>query len=602
MSNSHAANRRTRRVRSETILLWAALVLAGVGVAVVAWVGARALLAKGELEAAVPLATQIQSQLLSGDGVGADRTLAELSRHADRAADLTDDPVWRSFEILPWIGPNLTAVRQIASVVDDVSRNAVRPIATVAGAVQLSAFRPVGGAINVQPLVDAQADVAFANAALRRVDAMAKAIDVSSTLSPVRNAANRLKTVVADAARSVAMADRAVRLVPAMLGADYPRNYVLMFQNPAELRSTGGIAGAVAQIHTENGRIDLVKQASSSDFTLPDAPVLDLPAETRALYGDITGMYIQDVNLTPHFPLSAEITLELWKQQFGVEVDGVISIDPVTLGFLLKATGPITLPSGDVLTADNAVQLLLSDVYARYKDPADQDEFFAAAAGSVFSAVASGNVDPKALIEGLARAASEHRVLVWSAHDEDQAILADTTLAGGLPISDSQTQRFGVYLNDATGAKMDTYLDAKLGIGQVACRKDGRPTYGVSVTLINEAPADAATTLSDYVTGAGIYGVAPGNVKTLVSVYGPPETQNLGMTRDGKAAGYHPTSDSTYPVSMASVELAPGESTVLHFAWLGAKPFTGQLVTQATPVINLHETSRLALTCESPLW
>jgi hypothetical protein len=308
------------------------------------------------------------------------------------------------------------------------------------------------------------------------------------------------------------------------------------------------------------------------------------------------------VTLTPNFPLSAKLAREMWRQQFGVQVDGVLSIDPVALGYLLTATGPITLATGDVLTSDNAVKLLLSDVYARYKRPADQDKFFAAAAESVFSGISSGKADPVALIEALAKAGSERRVLIWSAHKKDQSVLSGTTLAGGLPVSDSAKQRFGVYFNDGTGAKMGTYLDVKVGVAQVTCRKDRRPNYGVAVTLTNTAPSDAATSLPEYVTGGGGFGVTPGNVKTVVSAYGIKSMQNLGVHRDGKVVGYHPATDSGYPVSSISVELAPGETTTLHFGWLGAKPFTGESLIQMTPVINGPATTKVDFSCESALF
>ena len=566
------------------------------------WVGARAVLAKGELESAIPLASKIQGQIVNGDGAAAEITAAELGSHSANAARLTSDPVWRAFEVVPFLGPNLVAVRQVSAVVAGVARDAVLPLARVAGAVDLADFKPVDGAINVKPLVEAQPEFAAANMALSAAEKQIETIETSRTLSVVRVATDELADSVGRAAQSVGDIDRAVRLVPKMLGVDGPRNYVLLFQNPAELRATGGIPGAVALLHTENGRIALAQQASSGDFPFYETPVLPLAEETRGLYGDITGQYIQDVNLTPVFSQSALLAREMWRTQFGVEADGVISIDPVSLSYLLKATGPITLATGDVLTADNAVQLLLSDVYARYENPADQDSFFATAAASVFSAVSGGDADPVALVTALAQAGSEHRILVWSANEEDQAVLADTDLAGGLPASDASATRFGVYLNDATGAKMGVYLDMQIDLGQITCRKDKRPNYGVSVKLSNAVPADAASTLSDYATGGGVYGVAPGNVKTVVAVYGSPGMQNLGVTRDDSAIAYHPATDSTYPVSSISVELAPGQSTVLHFGWLGLKPSSAPIVAQSTPVIHLNETRELDLSCESALW
>ena len=100
---------------------------------------------------------------------------------------------------------------------------------------------------------------------------------------------------------------------------------------------------------------------------------------------------------------------------------------------------PRALPSGDTLTAENAVPLLLNEVYLRYPDPPTRTAFFADAAASVFAALANGSADPAALLTALARAGDEHRLLLWSAHPEDQQILADTTLAGGLPVTDAET-------------------------------------------------------------------------------------------------------------------------------------------------------------------
>ena len=570
-------------------------------VASVAWVGVRGMLVKGELESAVPLASKIQAEIVSGDGAAAGQTAQKLSAHASSAASLTSDPVWRSLELVPVLGSSLTAVRELAAVVDDVSQGAITSLVDLAGSVDLSDFKPVDGSIDLQPLVDARPEIAAASAALAASEKSVQTIQTDDTFDVVRNAAGQLEAAVTQAAGSVDVVDRAVRLAPNMLGAAGPRNYVLMFQNPAELRATGGIAGAVALLHMEDGKMELAQQASSADFPMYDAPVLDLPAETRGLFGDITGQYIQDVNLTPNFPLSAQLAREMWNREFGVQADGVISIDPVALSYLLKATGPITLSTGDVLSSENAVRLLLVDAYARYENPADQDAFFAAAAASVFSAVSSGDADPMALITALARAGEEHRVIVWNADEADQAVLADTTLAGGLPISDDETTRFGVYLNDATGAKMDTYLDVQVELGRAVCRKDERPTYGVAVTLRNTAPVDAATSLPAYVTGGGAFGIAPGNVKTMVSVYGKPGMQNLGMTRDGVPVAYHPATDSTYPVSTAGVDLAPGESTVLRYEWLGDQPFTGALEAQVTPGINRNETRIMKMSCELPL-
>jgi hypothetical protein len=568
------------------------LLLASIG-----WVGARALMAKGELENAIPLAATVQSQLVEGDADAAGAAASELVEHANSAATLTSDPVWRAFESLPAVGVNLTVVRQLAGTANEIASGAVLPLTAAASSISVDGFKPVDGAIALQPLIDSQPSVSAANSALKTAQADLRGVDASRVLPQVRDAAEQLRSALDGAAHSVDAVDRAVRLVPAMLGATGPRNYLVLFQNPAELRSTGGISGAVALMATNGGQMQLTKQVSSTEYTHYDAPVLDLPLETRGIYGDITGRFIQDVNLTPNFVQSAELAQEMWRLQFGEQVDGVLSIDPVALSYLLRATGPITLPTGDVLSSDNAVQLLLSDVYARYPETEAQDLFFASAAASVFSAVAGGTADPIALITALAQAGEEHRVLVWSSDDAEQAVLADTTLAGGLPVSGPTAQRFGLYFNDATAAKMGTYLDAKTSVGQTTCRNDNRPNFAIELTLTNTAPADAATSLPDYVTAGGAFGVAAGNIRTIVSAYGAPGMENLGLTQDGNTVPYLPATDANHPVSTLTVELAPGASSTVRFNWLGAEPFDGALELQMTPVIHRNETIKLDTAC-----
>ncbi|TFC76704.1 DUF4012 domain-containing protein [Cryobacterium sp. TMS1-20-1] len=566
-------------------------------VAATAWVGVRGLQAKDALEAAVPLASTIQDQILAGNGEQAAQTAADLAEFAAIARSRTSDPIWRGYEFLPFLGPNLTAVRELAVVVDDVAQNAVTPLAGLAGTLDLNAFKPIDGSIALQPLLDAQPPVKQASTALARATENVNSIDTDSVLAVVREAVTRLQTVTEQTSSSLNAMDRAVTLLPAMLGASEPRDYILLFQNLAELRATGGIPGALALVHTDQGSVELTQQATAEDFDPFAAPVLPLGDDTTLIYGDITGEYIQNVSLTPDFAQTGALAREMWRLQFGLEANGVLSIDPVALSYLLDATGPITLATGDELTADNAVSLLLRDVYARYDDLKQQDIFFAAAAGAVFDAVKSGRADPTKLISALARAGAEHRVLVWNADEAEQAVLDDTTLVGGRPVSDESTNRFGLYLNDLSGAKMDFYLDVETAIGQQTCRTDRRPQYTLEVTVTNTAPADAATSLPIYVTGRGISGVPLGNIKTQVSAYGVPRMYNLGVTRDGVAAEHVLATDASYPVTSLVFELAPGESTVLLFNWLGAAPFSGDLELRSTPLVALNDTASLDFSC-----
>jgi hypothetical protein len=595
--SSSRSRSRSRRNHTRRRALWIVLAVLAVLVFAALWVGVRGLMAKDALDKAVPAASALAQQIGNGDRKGADASFRILQANASDAAALTSDPVWRAVEILPVVGTNLTAVREAAGIADDVSRNAIARIVGISATVGVGEFAPVDGAVQLQPLIDAQPGLSAAAVVLDSADRRAQAIDTDTTIGVVSKAIQKLQDTLAEASVVIDTVDRAAKLLPPMMGATGERNYVLLFQNPAELRATGGIPGALAQLKVSGGAISLTQQASSGDFPMTPAPVAELPLETRALYGDITGQYIQDVNLTPQFPLSAPLAAEMWRQRFGVQVDGVMSIDPVALSYLLRATGPIKLQTGEMLTSDNAVQLLLTDVYSRYPDTRVQDAFFASAASAVFNAVATGAVDSSKMLDALTQAGDEHRLLVWSANTDEQAELAETTIAGALPVSDAKTDRIGVYFNDATGSKMGTHLQTQINTGRKVCRADGLPQSNVEITLTNTAPADAATSLPKYVTAGGAYGVTPGNIKLVVNIYGMPGSANLGLTRDGVEFAHHSTTDSGYPVSAVEVELAPGQTTTLVSSFLGAERSNAQIVIQKTPEVNISTVGKVDLSC-----
>ncbi|MCS5496123.1 DUF4012 domain-containing protein [Cnuibacter physcomitrellae] len=558
------------------------------------WVGVRGLMAKDHLEAAIPLAKSTQDQIVDGSTEGASADAQELADHARAAADLTSDPIWRAGELVPWVGPNLRAVRQAAQATDLVASGVVLPLASSVQQIGLSSFQPVDGKIALQPLLDVQQTVSGARQAVGSAADIVDDIDPDDLIPQVSSAVELLRASVDQANGVLIGVDNATQLIPAMLGAEGPRNYLLAFQNPAELRAGGGITSAMALIHTENGDVTLVQQASGADFNKFDPPIVQLPDETRGLFQDKAAQYVQNTTLVPQFELSGEIASTMWTDHFGGSVDGVISFDPVALSYLLEATGPIELSGiSEQLDSSNAVEFLLSGVYARYPDPKVQDAAFAEVAKAVFDRVSAGDLDQKKLLDAMMHAGNEQRFKLWSAHPEEQAILAGTSLAGSLPVTTGDSTGVGLYFNDATGAKMDYYLTASTTTTSQSCRADGRPIIRVQTTLTNTAPADAAATLPEYVTGGGVYGVAPGNVSTYVYIYGPdgpadPVNASISLGIDaGIEGGQARTAiDQNHTVAEFKVELAPGESRTVTADFLAQAGDPLDVSLQQTPMVT----------------
>ncbi|MCU1404850.1 MAG: hypothetical protein JWQ43_1153 [Glaciihabitans sp.] len=571
--------------------IWIATAIVAILLFVVLWVAVRALMARDELLGAVPLGQKISNAVTSADleSVGAD--VAELQDRAVNAARLTSDPIWRGVELVPVIGQNLTAFRQAAAMIEQVATDALPPLVSITETVQVANFAPVDGRIELQPLIDAQPKLREAHLALQAAQGQADAINTSGSINQIGTAVGQLKQLVEQASGVVESLDTAATVLPPMLGAEGPRTYLLLSLNNSELRATGGIPAAVAVIHADQGQLSLGETTTANDLGKFDAPVLDLTEPETTLYQDVMGMYLQDVNSTPDFSRSGELAQAMWLEDTGVAVDGVIALDPVALGYIIAATGPVAVNDSITLTTDNAASTLLSGVYSMFPNTNDQDNFFAVVTGQVFTAVSTGKADPKALFSALSQSASEDRLHVWSANSDEQKALGSTGLTGTVPLSADGKTGYGVYFNDSTGAKMDYYLNASIGIASAVCRQDERPNFEVQVKLKSTAPADAATSLPAYVTGSGFRDISPGNISTNVYVYAPEGSVPYSVTVDGQEYVFVASTHDSHSVAGITVELTPGQSSTVSMKFVGLAGASDAVVLQHTPMANNVETS-----------
>lgn len=571
------------------VLLGLAIVLI-VLVAWASWVAVRGLMARDALQSAASQIRAAQSdasvELLGSLG----ELSSEVGAKTADAASLTSDPLWRVAEVLPWAGPNLVAFRETAASVDDIVREALPPLATVSKTIDANALTLRGGGLPVAELRNAQPQISEAQQVVAGATETVLDIDTDNVLPQIGEAVSQVRALAVQADELLTGLDTAARILPPMLGIDEAREYLFLFQNNAELRAGGGIPGATSVISAFEGRIDLVDQSDTGDFRGSSGePVLELSLEERALYTDILGTYIQNATMTPDFARSGELAQARWQQLTGQMVDGVIAVDPVALSYLLEATGPIVLADGTELNADNAVSTLLSDVYSRFEEPAAQDAFFALAAATVFDEFSNYEGSPTALLEALARGADERRLLLWSDRDDEQELLGTTGLTGTLPASNDDTAGFGIYLNDATGAKMDYYLDGTFGASAQTCRNDGRPEYRLGATLTSSAPQDAASSLPRYVTGGEAFGVPEGEIRTDVSFFAPPGSIIRGLTVDGQEVGFTSTMLNGYSVAQVRVQLTPGQVSSVVVEVLGGEGASDVINLEHTPMVRAAE-------------
>lgn len=557
------------------------------------WVTVRGIGAVNDLQQVAATSSKLKEAIGQGDLEEAAALSTRIAHHAQSAHELTSDPIWRGFGLVPWLGPNFSAVSDVAEIADDVASDALVPVLDAAGELDLASLGLSNGAVDLTPFAKIEPSLADASDTLSSAEERALRIDADATLPPLADAVREMRSTVTQAATVVGSLHGASALLPSMLGADGPRNYVIAMQNNAELRSSGGIIGAIALLHAENGRISLVQQASVPDFPSLDTPI-PLSESTVALFEDQPGRYMQNLTSIPDFTEAGPAIAKRWQDRFGQPVDGVIAVDAVMTENLLAATGPLAFGPFDA-TKETVVSLLLSEIYAAIPDPLVQDEIFSQAAGVLLSAALT-KAEPKDLVAALAESADQHRIRIWSAHEDEEKLLAASSLGGALPTDDTETH-VGVLFNDTTGGKMDYYTDAAISTAVGVC--DGEPTTQVTVTWTNDAPADAATSLPPYVTAEGFYGVPAGSVRTLIAVYGPEGATPSHIDRDGKEESVQTALLGSRSAVQHQVLLAPGESSTITVEYRGTGAGERLTVVDHTPVIGTPEITREELRCAS---
>ncbi|QDG68093.1 DUF4012 domain-containing protein [Pseudarthrobacter sp. NIBRBAC000502772] len=572
VSKSRKSNH--RRPLLLTLIALGSLVI--VAVAGSAWLASKATAIKSELDAATLLIPTLRENITSDDAGTASGTVTQLRAHTLAAKDAANDPIWTLAASLPGLGQNFSAVAEVARSADDVASLGLEPLVRVYGALDWQALLPSSEGTDLTPVETASPSISAAAHAVRLSAERLNQIDATKlwpqVAAPLTQARDQLQTVTG----ALDAAADASNIAPGMLGAGATRNYLLMIQNNAESRASGGIPGALAVLSLDKGKLSLGAQSSASAVGVM-LPVVPVEAEQQQIYSGRVGKFMQDVNLTPDFPTAASTAQAMWERKTGQRVDGVISIDPVALGYVLDATGTVSIKHPELvalaaaglpteLTGQNIVQTLLSDVYAKIEQPGLQDAYFAGVAQEIFAALADGKGNAKGLIEGLTRGTTEGRVLVWSGLPAEQSIMSKYALSGSISGPSISPAQFGVYYNDGTGAKMDYYVDRTVQLMK-ECARDGYEQTIVRVTSTNTAPADAGTSLPTYVTGAGAFGVPAGSVQTNIVAYGPVQSNVETAKVDGQSTNFASYEHSNRPVGTLAVRLAPGESSTVDFTF-----------------------------------
>ncbi|HUF85085.1 MAG TPA: DUF4012 domain-containing protein, partial [Acidimicrobiia bacterium] len=424
--------------------------------------------------------------------------------------------------LVPGLAPNLRAARTLAEIGLDLARAGER----VTTAVDPTSLEVIDGRLPLEEVRRVTPALAAGAAALEHAIARLGALDDAYLISAVSEArddiASQLGRATGEARRAVA----AARVAPAIFGADEERTYLLLVQNNAELRATGGLIGNWGLLTAVDGDVSVAPLLRARAWNeaveaLPN-PMIDVPSEYERRYGFRPAFSLQDANLSQDFPTVARLLSSLAPQIGLPSIDGVLAVDPLGLAALLELTGPVRVAGWpEDITATNVVKVTLRDAYEAFEETPERAEFLGDVAEVVVDEATSVNLgSPAKIARVLGGAAHAGHLQFAFTDDQEQQLARMLDVAGELaPV---RTDALAVNTQNAAGNKIDYYLERRVEY-RVRLKPDAdgrtaRVEAELALRLENTAPADG---LPQIVIGPFTEDFVAGVNRSLVSVYSP---------------------------------------------------------------------------------
>lgn len=524
-----------RRWRIGTLV--AVLMVVGVVAALwIVWSGSRAV---AELTVAQDAVRESRAAAFELDTVSGADAVAQAQASTAAAYDYVHDPVWSFWAAIPKIGDTADAVRGLTESLV-IAAEAGDPLQDAAVALDPAKLQggnglQLGRIESAQvPLADAESSL---DAALAVLDDLPGGANGGWVLPPVASATDDVGVELDEAYTQVTNTKDAVDLLPTMLGSDGPRHWLVALQTPAEARGTGGLVGTWVLLRADRGRLSVADSGSNSDFSvLPTVPIED--EDFRQRYGQDVRLFT-NVNLSPHFPYTGELTEKFWERRGeGPPIDGVIATDPVALGYMVRATGPIELSDGRTLTPANTADFATSGIYSAYPDRTERKVFQEEVATQVFAELTSGDVDYGRAVDALGRSVSEGRLLVWSTRPGEQQEIEKHALSGSLEAEVATGPSIHPAVINKDGSKLNVFLERDIDYRLEMCESGATATGVTTLTLSNILPAPGD--VDPFVLGKRAKGGLDGYTVNDVQIHLGRNSTTTSVTVDGEDAPHTP--------------------------------------------------------------
>lgn len=385
------------------------------------------------------------------------------------------------------------------------------------------------------------------------------------TLAPVRRARHAALARIDKSLRRVRSALPLVDSLPWLLGEDEPRRYLMTFLSPSESRGGGGLFGFYGILRADDGALTL--GAVEPMRKLLDGVEGRIPAPRwfERHYGRLLGTTdVRNANVSPVFPTTAELTLEMFERATSRKLDGVISLDPVVVGELTRGTGSIKVPGLEGrIGRRTAPELLLKDIYTEFQSrESAQNWYLKRLVEQIYGRLSGGDFKLKGLLVGLGRSAAGGHLKVYARDRTVQDALQRAGLTGD-PLTESDTVQIA-FTNNLAANKVDYFMHRSIDT-RVALTDTGDALVATTITIHNRAPVQAG---SSVLVDPGVRRELPSGLnQTTVHLIAPRTAEVKGVVVDGERVDPYAGRDGANPSAFDFVEVPAGQATEVEFPY-----------------------------------
>ena len=455
------------------------------------------------------LTYQSPSKISSADLDNAASRSRDLHGRLERLNQLTALPFGQRqiVEHLPWVGERYVAGRRLIQIGLELS-SAGEQGATLSSAV-LSAYQTTGVNAASAPAQPTWLDVLSRNQAvvnrilseIETAEQLRQGIDVRVLPAGIRAdvgdldiALNRYQA----AGGGEIQAD--LHALMAGFGSDKPARYLVLLQNPAELRPSGGFPGTMGLVTIDRGQ--LVSYSIFDGHTLTDAYIAQRKSKRPEpwpidRYFAQDGFLLHDAGWYADFPTAGATIMSMYTETNWPPIDGVIAVDPAAVEDLLQVTGPLDIEiEGELrhVTAENVYdeierqrRLIVEGIRPWDKSREVHKEAVATIGEAIIEHLK--DADRGQLVEAvklLQHSADVRDIQAYAADPNLQAVLSERRWSGSLnpdPSTPAVAITFANVALQKTSENVQPSLDFEVGPAD-----NGRRAVSLTINVDNTGP------------------------------------------------------------------------------------------------------------------